>query len=50
MHLNTRNNNQRLLQHPKVGTNSYGRSVFSYTAPTVWNKISDNIRNATSVM
>ena len=49
MHLNTRNNDQLLLQHPSVGTNSYGRCAFSYTAPTVWNKLPYNIRNAPSV-
>ena len=30
MHLNTRNNDQLLLQHPSVGTNGYGRRAFSY--------------------
>ena len=50
MHLNTRNNDQLLLQHPPVGTNSYGHRAFSYTAPTVWNKVPDYIRNAPSVM
>ena len=50
-HFNTRNNDQLLLQHPPVGTNSYnGRCAFSYTAPRVWNKLPDDIRNATSVM
>ena len=49
MYLNTRNNDQ-LLQHPPVGTNSYGHRAFSYTAPTVWNKVPDYIRNETSVM
>ena len=49
MHLNTRNNDQLLLQHPSVGTNSYGRHAFSYTAPTVWNKLPCKIRNAPSV-
>ena len=32
MHFNTRNNDQLLLQHPPVGTNSYGRRAFSYKA------------------
>ena len=50
MHFNTQNNDQLLLQHPPVGTNSYGRRAFSYTAPTVWNKFPDCIRNAASVM
>ena len=50
MHLNTRNNAQLLLQHPYVGTNSYGRRAFSYTAPTVWNKLPYKIRNAPSVI
>ena len=50
MHLNTQNNDQLLLQHPPVGTNSYGRRAFSYTAPTVWNKVPDYIRSALSVM
>ena len=50
MNLNTRNNDQLLLQHPPVGTNSYGRRAFSYTAPSVWNKVPDYIRNAPSVM
>ena len=49
MHLNTRNNDQLLLQHPSVGTNSYIRRAFSYTAPTVWNKLPYKIRNAPSV-
>ena len=49
MHLNTRNNDQLRLQHPSVGTNSYGRRAFSYTAPTVWNKLPYKIRNAPSV-
>ena len=44
VHLNTRNSDQLLLLHPLVGTNSYGRRAFSYTAPTVWNKVSDYIR------
>ena len=43
MYRNTRNNDQ-LLQHPPVGTNSYGHRAFSYTAPTVWNKVPDYIR------
>ena len=50
MHLNTRNNDQLLLQPPSVGTNSYGRRAFSYTAPTVWNKVPHYIRSAPSVM
>ena len=50
MHFNTRNNDQLLLQHPSVGTNSYGRRGFSYTGPTVWNKIPHSIRIAPSVM
>ena len=33
-----------------VGTNSYGRRAFSYTALTVWNKVPDYVRNAPSVM
>ena len=49
MHLNTRNNDQLLLEHPPVGTNSYGRRAFSYTAPTVWNKLPHKIRYAPSV-
>ena len=49
MHLNTQNNDQLLLQHPSVGTNSYGRRVFSYTVPIVWNKLPYKIRNAPSV-
>ena len=50
MHLNTRNNDQLLLQHPSVGTNSYGRHAFSYTAPTVWNKLPYKLCNALSVI
>ena len=50
MQFNTRNNDQLLLQHPPVGINSYGRRAFSYTAPTVWNKIPHSIRIAASVM
>ena len=50
MHLNTRNNDQLLLQHPSVGTNSYGTCAFSYTVPSVWNKVSYYIRNAPSVI
>ena len=49
MHLNTRNNDQLLLQHPSVGTNSSGHRAFSYTAPTVWNKLPYQIRNASLV-
>ena len=49
MQLKTRNNDQLLLQHPSVGTNSYGRRAFSYTAPIVWNKLPYKIRNAPSV-
>ena len=49
MHLNTRNNNQLLLQHPSVGINSYGRRAFNYTSPTVWNKLPYKIHNATLV-
>ena len=48
MHLNTRNNDQLLLQHPSVSTNN-GRRAFSYTVPTVWNKLPYKIRNAPSV-
>ena len=50
MHFNTRSSDQLLLQHPPVGTNSYGRHAFSYTAPTVWSKVADYVRNAPSVM
>ena len=50
MHFNTRNNDQLLLQHPPVSTNSYERCAFSYTTPTVWNEFPDSIRNAPSVM
>ena len=50
MYFNTRNSDQLLLQHPPVGTNSYGCRAFSYTAPTVWNKIPEYVRNAPSVM
>ena len=50
MHFNTQNSDQLLLQHPPVGTNSYGRRAFSYTVPTVWNKVPDYVRNASSVM
>ena len=51
MHFNTRNSDQLLLQHPPVGTNSYGRRAFSYTAPTVWNNVHiEYVRNAPSVM
>ena len=50
MHYNTRNNDQLLLQHLPVGTNSYGRHAFSYTVPTVWNRIPHSIHNAPSVM
>ena len=46
MNLNTQNNDQLLLKHPSVGTNSYGRRAFSYT---VWNKLPYKIRNAPSV-
>ena len=46
MHLNTRNNDQLLLEHSSVDTNSYGRRAFSYTAPTVWNKLPYKICNA----
>ena len=49
MQLNTRNNDQLLLHHPSVGTSSYERRAFSYTAPTVWNKLPYKIRNAPSV-
>ena len=48
MHLDTRNNDQLLLQHPSVGINSYGRCAFSYMAPTVWNKLPYKIRNTPS--
>ena len=50
MHFNTGNNDQLLLQHPPVGTNSYGHRAFSYRALTVWNQVPDFIRNAPSVM
>ena len=43
MYLNTRNNDQLLLQHPPVGTNIYGRHAFNYMVPTVWNKVPDYI-------
>ena len=46
MHLNTGNSDKLLLQHPSVGTNSYGHSAFSNTAPTVWNKLQYEICNA----
>ena len=44
MHFNTRNNDQ-MLQHPSVSTNSYGHRAVSYTAPTVWNKLPYKTRN-----
>ena len=50
MHFNTRNGDQLLLQHPPVGTNSYGHRAFSYTAPTVWNKVPEYVCSAPSVM
>ena len=50
MHFNTQNNDQLLLQHLPVGTYSYERRAFSYTAPTVWNEVPDSIRKAPSVM
>ena len=49
MHVNTQINDQLLPQHPSVGTNSYGRHAFSYTAPTVWNKRPYRLSNAPSV-
>ena len=49
IHFNTQNNDQLLLQHSSVGTNNYRRPAFSYTAPTVWNKLSYKIRNVPSV-
>ena len=49
-HINIRKNDQLLLQHPPVGTNSYGHRAFRYTAVTVWNIVPDYIRNAPSVM
>ena len=50
MLFNTRNNDQLLLQHPPLGINSYGRRALNYTAPTVWNKLPDDICNVPSVM
>ena len=50
MHFNTRNNEPLFLQHPQVGTNSYGHRAFCYTAPTVWSKVPYYIRNAPSVV
>ena len=50
MHFNTRNNDELLLQHPPVGTDSYECCAFSYTVPTVWKKVPDYICNAPSVM
>ena len=50
VHFNTRNNDQLLLQQLPVGTNSYGCPAFCYMAPTVWNKLPDNIRNAPSIL
>ena len=50
MHLNTRNNDQLLFQDLPVGTNSYGRHAFSYTAHTVQNKLPYKIHNAPSVI
>ena len=47
---NTRTSDLLKLQHPSVGTNNYGRCAFSYTAPTVWNKIPLSIRQAPSIM
>ena len=49
MHFSTRNNDQLLLQHPPVGTHSYGRRTFRFSAPTVWNNLPYDIRNAPSV-
>ena len=49
MHLNTRNNDQLLLLHPSVGTNSYGRRAFSYKVPTVWNKLPYKIRKGRTI-
>ena len=36
--------------NPPVRTNSYGCRTFSYTAPTVWKKVPDCIRNAPLAM
>ena len=50
MHFNTRNNDQLLLQHPPVATNSYGHRTLNYTVPMVWSKIPHSISIAPSVM
>ena len=39
MHVNTCYNDQVLLQHPSVGINGNKHYVFSFAAPTVWNKL-----------
>ena len=50
MHFITWNNDKLLLWHSPVGTNCYGCRAFSYTAPTVWNKIAHSIRIAPIMM
>ena len=47
---NTRNNDHLLLQHPPVGKNNYGCRAFSFTAPSIWNKIPLHIRMAPSIL
>ena len=47
--INTRSSNHLQLQHPPVGNNNFGRRAFAFSAPTVWNQIPFNIRNAPSL-
>ena len=44
MHVNTRHNDQ-FLQLLWVSTNTYGCGAFSFTVPSVWNILPDNICN-----
>ena len=40
---------QILLQVPVSRLKSYGDCTFSVAAPTLWNRLSENVRNASSL-
>jgi len=40
-----RSSSRNLLSVPRINTKQYGNCAFSFTAPTLWNNLPDNIKN-----
>ena len=49
INVETRFSDNLQLQYPLVGNNNFGRRAFAFSAPTIWNQIPLNIRNAPSL-